>query len=31
VKFDFLTVAAPPPPPKPKGTIAIHAKLTGII
>jgi len=30
VKFDFLTVAAPPAP-KPKGTIAVHAKLAGII
>jgi len=29
VKFDFLTITAPPP--KPKGTIAIHAKLAGII
>jgi len=29
VRFDFLTVAAPPPPPK--GTIAVHAKLAGII
>jgi len=28
IRFDFLTVAVPP---KPKGTIAIHAKLLGII
>jgi hypothetical protein len=30
VRFDFLIITAPPPP-KPKGTIAIHTKLAGII
>ena len=31
VKFDFLTGTAPPPPPPPKGTIAVHAKILGVI